>query len=76
MCNPVTSRPIDAAAAPGPWLSLWLIHPRLGPFTGVHRLPSGLVTDGGGRWRTVVRSTRKRVQAQVFRGFKSHLHGH
>jgi hypothetical protein len=39
------------------------------------RLP-GLVRDAGGRWRTAVHSPRKRVKAQVFRGFKSHLHRH
>ena len=58
------------------WLSLCLIHRRPGPFTGERDLR---VRAGYVRWRPVVNSGAqysKAVKAQVFRGFKSHLHRH
>ena len=59
-----------------PRLSFRLIHSCSRRFTGGR--PPGIraARDAGGRRRTVVRSPRKRVKAQVFRGFKSHLHRH
>jgi hypothetical protein len=52
-------------------------------FTAVRRYSSATaagqfaqVTDAGNRWRTAVRSSRKRVMGQPIRGFKSHLHRH
>jgi hypothetical protein len=48
---PLRRRASVSAPVTGLWLSLWLIHPRPEPFTGVHRLPA---RAGHGRWRTVV----------------------
>jgi hypothetical protein len=69
----------DSAAAPGqqawpgPGLSFGLTAVHSGSRATAGRL-AALVRNAGGRWWTVVRRTRKRVKAQVFRGFKSHLH--
>ena len=49
--RPAASRPIGPAAPPGPWLSLWLIHPSPGPFTGGRGPP---VRAGHERWWPVV----------------------
>jgi len=57
-------------------LSFRLIHSCSQRFTGGRRPCVHAARDARRRRRTVMRSPRKRVKAQVFRGFKSHLHRH
>ena len=65
--------PVGGGPGTRPWAQFWS-HPSSGPFTADRRPHVRPGRNTGGRWRTVVRSTRKRVRGQPLRGFKSHLH--